>query len=76
VLRLCAARYSAEDRTVRLEKREQIKQRLGRSPDLADAVVMALWDDPKALRAALVRAQVWPDPAVTRRGRPDRRDAA
>lgn len=50
---LVAAHYSAEDRTVRLEKKEQIKARLGRSPDLADAVVMALWDDPRALRAAL-----------------------
>jgi hypothetical protein len=50
---LCAARYSAEDRTVKLEKKEKIKERLGRSPDLADAVVMALWDDPRALRAGL-----------------------
>jgi hypothetical protein len=50
---LCAARYNAEDRVVKLEKKEKIKERLGRSPDLADAVVMALWDDPRALRAGL-----------------------
>lgn len=50
---LCAAHYGAEDRTVKLEKKEKIKERLGRSPDLADAVVMALWDDPRAGRAAL-----------------------
>ena len=50
---LCAARYSAEGRTIRLEKKEDIKARLGRSPDLADAVVMAFWDDPKALRAMI-----------------------
>jgi len=47
------ARYSAKDRTVKLEKKDKIKARLGRSPDLADAVVMAFWEDPKALRAAL-----------------------
>jgi len=50
---LCAARYIPEGNTIKLEKKEHIKQRLGRSPDLADAVVMALWDDPRALRASL-----------------------
>jgi hypothetical protein len=41
---LCATRYVAEDRTVKLEKKEKIRERLGRSPDLADAVVMAYWE--------------------------------
>ena len=44
-IRVCAARYSTEDRTLKLEKKEQIKERLGRSPDLVDAVVMAFWED-------------------------------
>ena len=66
---LCAARYSAEDRTIRLEKKEKIRARLGRSPDLADAVVMAYWDDPKARVAeAIVRAHTAPGPF----GRPSR----
>ena len=40
---LCAARYVAQDRVVKLEKKDKIKERIGRSPDLADAVVMAYW---------------------------------
>jgi hypothetical protein len=55
---LCAARYSAEDRTIKLEKKEQIKERLGRSPDLADAVVMAFWDDRRAELAELYRRPI------------------
>ena len=50
---LCAARFIPEGNTIKLEKKEKIKERLGRSPDLADAVVMAFWDDPRALRAMI-----------------------
>ena len=50
---LCAARFIPEGNTIKLEKKEKIKERLGRSPDLADAVVMAFWDDPRATRALI-----------------------
>jgi hypothetical protein len=40
---LTAAHYTTESRLVKLEKKADIKERLGRSPDLADAVVMANW---------------------------------
>jgi hypothetical protein len=38
---------------VKLERQERVKEWLGRLTDLADAVVMALWNDPRALRALL-----------------------
>lgn len=51
---LCAARYSSENRTVKLEPKKDIKARLGRSPDLADAVVMAWWQG-KSLTGVLAK---------------------
>jgi hypothetical protein len=47
---LCAARWQVQAGGVRIEAKEDIVKRLGRSPDLADAVVMAWWDDPRAER--------------------------
>jgi hypothetical protein len=40
---LTAAKYGNENRTIKLEPKKDIAKRLGRSPDLADAVVMANW---------------------------------
>jgi len=40
---LCAARWERSGRKIKLEEKKDIKERLGRSPDKADAVVMAFW---------------------------------
>ncbi len=37
-------------RRVRIEAKDEVVTRLGRSPDLADAVMMAWWNDPSARR--------------------------
>src|SRR5215207_4747030 len=49
---LCAAKWEQQATGVKLEKKADIKERLGRSPDKADAVVMAWWTDPYAAYAA------------------------
>ena len=40
---LCAPRYELKPSGIQLEDKEQIKARLGRSPDKGDAVVLAWW---------------------------------
>jgi len=40
---LCAPRWERSGRKIKLEDKHAIKARLGRSPDKADAVVMAFW---------------------------------
>jgi hypothetical protein len=45
---LCAPRWKPLTSGVQLESKDDTKTRLGRSPDLADAVVMAWWTDPRA----------------------------
>jgi len=44
---LCAPRFSVQTTGIALEPKAKIKERLGRSPDLADAVVMSLVQMPK-----------------------------
>lgn len=44
---LCAARWSAQSSGIKIESKEEIKKRLGRSPDCADGVVLA-WAFPGA----------------------------
>ena len=51
---LCAARWQVQAGGVRIEPKDELVRRLGRSPDLADAVVMAWWNDPTAERLAAV----------------------
>lgn len=41
---LAAPRWFMGGQKVQIEKKDRIIERLGRSPDLADAVVMALWE--------------------------------
>jgi hypothetical protein len=41
---LCAARYSVSAAGVKVEDKEEIKARLGRSPDCGDAAVLALYE--------------------------------
>lgn len=51
---LCAPRFSLSGATVKVESREDIVKRIGRSPDRATAVILAALDQPKirAMRAA------------------------
>ncbi len=51
---LCAPRWSLSGRTIKVESREEIVKRIGRSPDRATAVILAAIDQPKvaAMRAA------------------------
>lgn len=52
---LCAARWETlPGGAIKVELKEDIKARLGRSPDKADAVVMAWWTDPQAARRGLM----------------------
>jgi hypothetical protein len=40
---LCAPRYALKPSGIQLEEKEDIKERIGRSPDKGDAVVLAWW---------------------------------
>jgi hypothetical protein len=51
---MCAPRWSLSGKTIKVESRDEIVKRVGRSPDRATAVVLALIDQPK--RAALMSA--------------------
>lgn len=44
---LCAPRFELSGRTIKVEGRDEIVRRVGRSPDRATAVVLALIDQPK-----------------------------
>jgi len=48
---LCSARYETQTNGIKIEDKDDIKKRLGRSPDLADAYVMANWRGPSAYGA-------------------------
>jgi hypothetical protein len=43
---LTAPRWKMVGDLIQLEKKEEIKERLGRSPDVGDMLVMLFWDDP------------------------------
>ncbi len=45
---LRAPRWTLQANGIRIEEKEEIRERLGRSPDCADAVVQAFWKDPNA----------------------------
>jgi hypothetical protein len=44
---LCAPRYSVQARGIAVEPKEDIIKRIGRSPDVGDACVLALWHQRK-----------------------------
>lgn len=73
---LCAPRWSLSGMTIQVESREEIVKRIGRSPDLASALVLARMDVPKiaALRAAGARDEVLDYNPWNRE--PERRDYA
>lgn len=43
---LCSARYSVTSAGVLVEEKDKIKERIGRSPDIGEAVMMALFSGP------------------------------
>jgi hypothetical protein len=47
---LCAPEWEMTTKFIQVESREQIIERIGRSPDCASAVILALLDTPKARR--------------------------
>lgn len=57
---LCSFRWSVSGKTVKVESREEIIKRIGKSPDLASAYILALIDVPKlkVMRAAKMRDEV------------------
>lgn len=61
---LCAPKWEKLTNGVKIEKKKDIKARLGRSPDMADAVVMAFWAAPLNPMAGVLgnaMAQGWAD---------------
>lgn len=57
---LCAPKWSLSGMTIQVESREDIIKRIGKSPDMASAVILAAMDVPKvhALKAANAQAEV------------------
>lgn len=57
---LCMPKWEVSGKTIKVESREDIVKRLGRSPDRATAVILALMDVPKlsVLRAAKAQDDV------------------
>ena len=47
-----------EKSRIKVEKKEEVQKRLGRSPDCGDATVYSFWDPPKKRRARMVFAGV------------------
>jgi hypothetical protein len=54
---LAAPRYEVTARGIKIEDKNQIRKRLGRSPDDGDAIVMGLSEGNRAAAAELLRAQ-------------------
>jgi len=50
---LCAAKYELTTQGIKIEDKKDIKERLGRSPDEADAVALAMLPDGTAQRGAV-----------------------
>lgn len=50
---LCAPKWEKQTNGVKIEKKDEVSARIGRSPDMADAVVMAFWSGNAALTALL-----------------------
>lgn len=62
---LTASEYEIRGKKIHLEPKEKVKEKLGRSPDKADAVVMAWWTGPKNFS----HGQVWRNAMSQEQGR-------
>lgn len=47
---LCAARYSVQQGGITVEPKDKIRERLGRSPDVADAIVLAFYSEDSTIQ--------------------------
>ena len=61
---LCAPKWKVSGFVIQVESREEIVKRIGNSPDLASAYILALMDTPKRkkLQSARDAAGGWHDP--------------
>lgn len=72
---LCAPRYEIENGKVKIEKKKDLKKRLGVSPDRAEALMLAFWEAhgeatlPLTARV-LTTTSIQPDPVVLSRPGP------
>lgn len=53
---LCSARYETQSSGIKLEDKDDIKERIGRSPDLGDTYVMANWNGASAIGGVLANS--------------------
>jgi hypothetical protein len=53
---LCAPHYKVMTNGIQLEKKDDIIERIGRSPDAGDAVALAWWGQPRMMGAMQVRS--------------------
>ena len=53
---LCSARYETQTSGIKIEDKDDIKERIGRSPDLGDAYVMANWSGASSIGGALAKS--------------------
>lgn len=53
---LCSARYETQASGIKIEDKDDIKARIGRSPDLGDTYVMANWNGVSAIGGVLQRS--------------------
>jgi hypothetical protein len=58
---LCAPRWELSGMTIKVESREEIIKRVGRSPDRASALVLALMDTPKVHQLRYIEREDAPD---------------
>lgn len=55
---LCSARWKLTASGVLIEEKEEIKQRIGRSPDVGESVMILLWKDPNKPIPGLFRSGI------------------
>ena len=58
---LCAPRWELSGMTIKVESREAIVERVGRSPDRASAIVLALMETPKVPQLRYLDREATPD---------------
>jgi hypothetical protein len=54
---LTAHTFSTNDKVITLEKKDQVKKKIGESPDIADAVVMGKFPQPKTKFGFIISAK-------------------
>ncbi len=65
---LCSARYEKLSHGIKIKSKDEIREQLGRSPDIGDSVVMANWTGGYALRGVLAAEMAKPGESEQRDG--------